>query len=167
MVKMGDDLCRVTFWCEQCQPLQIDQSSSEPLRPLPPQNAFQKMKLAQQSTAATKKPKPQPALGSVSSGGGCPQHGTRSYRIKRVRHKEQNKHRLFATCGVPGCPYFAWADTHLPNCRKCRKKIILRVSKKEQSSGRWFLSCSSCSGTFAWATPEQLTPLGRFLTPLL
>lgn len=153
MVKLGNDLSRVTFWCDQCQPLRSTASSNQP--PLSLQRTNNQLSNSNSRTT-------QPAHTLA-----CPQHGARSFCIRRVRHKEHNKNRLFGTCKTKGCPYFAWADTHFPSCNKCRKKTILRVSKKEHSGGRWFLSCSSCSGTFAWATPQQLAPLGKFLTPLL
>jgi formamidopyrimidine-DNA glycosylase len=89
---------------------------------------------------------------------------------------------------APGsCAHFAWADSHFPLC-KCAEPpscsvgpremgaaaqrgaplARLRVSKKEASGGRWFFGCGqrSCD-FFAWASPAQLAPLGKSLTPLL
>ena len=179
MVKLGHDLKRVTFWCDLCQPrdpsssatrkrplTEISQpvyaSSSKHPRQQPPASTFQQQEQHQ--------PPQQYGNTRNNQGACCPQHGERSFCVKRVRHKEVNKHRLFGSCRHKACPYFVWMDTHFPNCPSCHKKTILRVSKKEQSSGRWFFSCSSTTckkGMFAWATPPQLEPLGRFLTPLL
>ena len=119
----------------------------------------------------------------------CPQHGSKRLLLRRVRNKSSpNLHRLFRTCGVRGCQYFCWADSHFPKC-KCRPcgsgstKAVLKVSKTERTGGQWFLSCaiSSSSGNsggtgrpknskgcsfFQWATPEQLAPISNDLSPL-
>jgi hypothetical protein len=112
--------------------------------------------------------------------------------LRRVRNKSSsNLHRLFWTCGVRGCMYFSWADSHFPSCgcvSRGTKRVVLRVSKTERTGGRWFLSCpanassntrSSSSSVsrpesmssggcsfFQWATPDQLAPFGDDLSPL-
>jgi formamidopyrimidine-DNA glycosylase len=176
MGKLGNDLSRVTFWCERCQPLSntppsheggatvasLFSSKKRSLLHLTNHTSRDGRKALKQLKSETKAaPTPRYA---------CPQHGTRSFCIRRVRHKEENRNRLFGTCKVSGCPYFAWVDTHFPTCPSCQKRAILRVSKTERSGGRWFFSCTAkfCkSNMFAWATPQQLEPLGAFLTPLL
>jgi len=51
-----------------------------------------------------------------------PKHGDRQVILRRVRKRKVETHaRIFAVCKVPVCPYFSWADHHLPNC-SCRKK---------------------------------------------
>ena len=52
----------------------------------------------------------------------CPKNGDRQVILRRVRKRKVETHaRIFAVCKVPACPYFSWADHHLPNC-SCRKK---------------------------------------------
>jgi formamidopyrimidine-DNA glycosylase len=158
MVKLGNDLSRVTFWCVMCQPLSVNQETSEQNRP--------------QVSLATKD-----ASYALNCTPCCPQHGSASLLLRRVRKVDSsNRNRLFRICKVGSCPYFSWADTHLPSCR-CQQKAILRVSKTERTGGRWFLSCRNgakqhppsnqgCS-FFSWADPSHLKSLGRSLTPLL
>ena len=184
MVKLGiESLSRVTFWCDICQPLMIGKStvnSSNILvgatkkRPLTSIHQSTILVVDNNNTTANNKVVKRNNDGKQTSStrttkNACPQHGPTTFLIRRVRHKEANRNRLFGTCRVKGCPYFVWADNHFPNCTTCRGKTILRVSKTEHSGGRWFFSCSTktCKGMFAWATPEQLEPLGTCLTPLL
>lgn len=208
MVKLGNDLSRVTFWCESCQPfhpaatigetplsqesLHVPSASGRPVLVESDKNKNSNPRISANNPLS---PLLQPTNKKITtnqhfcstSKHACPQHGGRSFSIRRVRHKEHNKHRLFGTCRIPGCQFFVWADGHLPTCPTCHRKCILRVSKTERTSGRWFLSCSStsstsssgrtpnsnttttksCKGLFAWATPQHLEPLGKFLTPLL
>ena len=187
MVKLGNDLRRVTFWCESCQPFQPGEvSSSSTGRSVLSASSRHNHNNPHNDTNPSHpiNKNVHPAMNTTIINA-CPQHGTRSFRIQRVRHKVQNKYRLFGSCRVPGCPYFAWADAHLPTCPTCHQKSILRVSKTERSSGRWFLSCPksdsnapgahkdtnqrgpACKGMFVWATQQHLEPLGKFLTPLL
>lgn len=185
MVKLGNDLSRVTFWCESCQPLQPGDASSTAGRGVLTASStrYNHNNPHKDANPSSSQNKNIHSAMSTAIKNACPQHGARCFRIQRVRHKEQNKHRLFGSCRVPGCPYFAWADAHLPTCPTCHQKCILRVSKTERSSGRWFLSCPksdsnatgkginqrgpACKGMFAWATQQHLEPLGKFLTPLL
>jgi len=153
MVKLGNDLKRVTFWCNVCQPGSATTLKScvvQKLRPLHFDEA-------------------------------CPTHGTNGLRLKRVRKGDSNNTlRLFRTCSLPKCPYFEWADRHFPQCH-CRVISILRVSKTMNSGGKWFFSCHKSNdprtkniktkqqgcGYFEWASPQHLAPFGKCLTPLL
>lgn len=171
MAKMGQDLSRITFWCEPCcdtgaRALGTNKRPADHFSSVPPTVATKKAR--QEEPKAPFKP----AQEDRPQQGCCPQHGTRWVRLRRVRKVGPTQHRLFYTCQQPHgpqCPYFAWADAHLPNCHSCHQKTRLRVSKKEHSGGQWFLSCGgvTCSKYFAWATPAQLQPLGNRLTPLL
>ena len=159
MVKMGNDLKRVTFWCNRCQPASDVMAHRE--------NNMAAINKKRTSTSDTVLDNPLKEHRQHC----CPQHGIHSVSIKRVRKspKPENRNRLFACCNVKGCPFFVWADAHLPSCRICKRRSIMRVSKKEISGGRWFLTCpnQSCPGFFAWATPDQLIPFGKHLAPLL
>ena len=186
MVKLGNDLSRVTFWCELCQPFNINtiMSSKACEAPTTAEVPTTEISIAgkralsdipvntglfQREPKQQKLQVSQDKIKQTTIKNACPQHGERTFCIRRVRHKEETRHRLFGTCRIQGCPFFSWMDSHFPNCPQCRRKTVLRVSKKEQSSGRWFLSCNNtrCKGTFAWATPQQLESFGKFLTPLL
>lgn len=151
MQKLGNDLSRVTFWCEACQPpLTIcghKRNSASVQSALVPPPA---KKVARNNN--------KPLVGV------CPQHGSHSVQLKRVRKDGTNKNRLFYACKAMTCQYFAWADGQFPTC--CGRKTLLRVSKTQHSGGKWFLSCRDCS-YFAWASPQHLEPLQTLLTPLL
>lgn len=175
MVKMGNDLRRVTFWCESCQP-----------HPSPTSNGM----LVDSNTTDRNNSKslncqPQTLHRPHPS---CPQHGPKRVILRRVRnHASANRNRLFRACAVKGCPYFSWADSHFPNCHCGTMKAILKASKTERTGGRWFLSCANAAfatrtsgsgyGTsknnnrkecsfFQWATDCQLAPLLKDLSPL-
>ena len=157
-------MSRTTFWCHVCQPFQ-------------PSN-----------TTATSRESGVPLMSSMNEGNNeirtacrpqaqCPQHGTKSLKLCRVRKSGQNTLRIFATCKFKGCQYFNWADNYFPNC-KCNTKTILRVSKTSQSGGKWFLCCANGDktkgsnnangcGHFEWATEKHLSHIQSLLTPLL
>jgi len=155
-------MSRVTFWCTVCQPMNISSGTTNSLSAIDNGNAPNSA-----SMTTNNRPRPQ-----------CPQHGTRSMKLCRVRKGTQNTLRIFFTCKIRGCQYFEWADTTFSNC-KCGKKAILRVSKTERSGGRWFLCCASGDkstkggsnqngcGHFEWAKDDQLAPIRSLLTPLL
>ena len=163
MVKMGKDLSRVTFWCEKCQPF----AGMDVAKP--------RTRVLQNKTSinvTVPEVHAPPVLTSC-----CPQHGSKTVVLRRVRKAASpNINRLFRTCKVQGCPYFSWADSHLPLCG-CHIKTILRVSKTERTGGRWFLSCAAASSRshksqksngcafFQWVTPGQMAPL-QGLSPL-
>ena len=149
MVKIGNDLRRVTFWCESCQPF----SSSKIWTLNRPSEANKKVQVGTDRYPNNKSC--------------CPQHGERPVVLRRVRKADSmNRLRLFYTCKHRGCPYFEWADGHLPLCR-CKKKSLLLISKTERTGGRWFLACpKSRCGHFAWATTSQIIAFGPQLTPL-
>jgi formamidopyrimidine-DNA glycosylase len=150
--KMGTDLSRTTFWCEHCQPLiQADTKSLSTTTTLP--TYPETTKVTDISSASSRLLH-------------CPQHGTQTVRLKRVRKQSSpNVGRIFVSCSR--CPaFFQWADRHL-TCVKCSKvHRILRISKTAHSGGKWFLSCPSCQ-SFSWAQPADLKPLQDKLTPLL
>jgi len=147
-------LSRVTFWCKDCQPSITAEYEPNVHRP--------KRKIDSSSFVVLS----------------CPQHGMTNIKLRRVR-KEKNRDRLFAICSAPQCPYFKWADQHLPFC-KCGEKVIMRISKTSNSGGKWFLCCSrnGIKGNntispklgcdyFSWVTGPQKLPFGKLLTPLL
>lgn len=149
MAKLGNDLSRTTFWCPACQPHDTVVVAGQ----------------KRNATCAIETPAPKVARrATLNPIGACPQHGVRSIQMKRVRKAGRNQNRLFYGCKQKSCPYFAWADVHLRTC--CGRKVLLRVSKTERTGGKWFTSCPSCS-FFAWATPQQLAPIQKHLTPLL
>jgi formamidopyrimidine-DNA glycosylase len=163
MVKMGNDLRRVTFWCPQCQPLAM---------PLEPNFVLQKRSRENIPQVDMPPPKRPATVAEPTVIAACPQHGSKTLQLKRVRKQDStNRNRLFHSCRNSACQFFSWADPHFPSC-KCGKKSILRVSKTEKTGGRWFLSCpvdqkgAGC-GFFSWAKPEQLLVFGKHLTPLL
>jgi formamidopyrimidine-DNA glycosylase len=157
MVKMGNDLRRVTFWCERCQPLAVARSASTPRNDTS----------TKQESAANNNDNnysnsnininnnipEQPTMAALHPRRCCPQHGSKRVFLRRVRNKSSpNLHRLFRTCGVRGCQYFSWADTHLPSCGchprgSSSSKTVLKVSKTERTGGRWFLSCAATNGS--------------------
>jgi len=147
-------MSRTTFWCTSCQP---------PVTTAAASSGSQGTILARNPTLSNRI-QPQ-----------CPQHGLRTTKLSRVRKDGTNKLRIFFSCKIQGCQYFHWADTCFPNC-SCGKNTVLRISKTEQSGGRWFLCCggngrnnnsgNGC-GHFAWATADHLAPLSSCLAPLL
>eukprot|EP00592_Proboscia_alata_P022445 CAMPEP_0194418726 /NCGR_PEP_ID=MMETSP0176-20130528/17906_1 /TAXON_ID=216777 /ORGANISM="Proboscia alata, Strain PI-D3" /LENGTH=318 /DNA_ID=CAMNT_0039225383 /DNA_START=333 /DNA_END=1289 /DNA_ORIENTATION=+ len=174
MQKMGDvSMSRVTFWCERCQPFStttnVSVSSNPHKRKVPPAD-------------------------TSSASYGCPKHGTQTVKLCRVKKEySPNKLRLFYTCRVSKCQFFAWGDGHFPQCT-CKKRTILRVSKTAQSGGKWFFCCAKSGwngkgnetpaqgqnpyhkggtnsnkgcGHFSWAESNHLAPLASFLNPLL
>ena len=159
MVKIGNDLRRVTFWCESCQPFS-------------PLTKIIRLTATRSLTTSTNKNEinaeanntggPQSSISRC-----CPQHGEAATLLRRVRKTDSsNRQRLFYTCKRRGCPYFQWADGHLPKCR-CKKKCLMLISKTERTGGRWFLACpNSVCGHFAWATTFQIIKFGPQLTPL-
>jgi formamidopyrimidine-DNA glycosylase len=145
MVKLGNDLRRVTFWCDKCQPFSPESSSQ----------------LNQPSTLSGWTTKEHRNIG-------CPQHGEAALLLRRVRKTSSiHRQRLFYTCKCRhGCQYFQWADGHLPSCR-CGKKCCMLISKTERTGGRWFLACTqNACGHFAWATTAHIIAFGQQLTPL-
>ena len=163
-------MSRVTFWCTVCQPCQPlnassvgeNGGSSMLMRTVNSGNACGNAN--PQMNTTTSRPQMQ-----------CPQHGTKSLKLCRVRKGNQNTLRIFFTCKFKGCQYFAWADNQFSNC-KCGKKAVLRVSKTERSGGKWFLCCASgdksnnksnACGHFEWANETHLAPIRSLLTPLL
>jgi formamidopyrimidine-DNA glycosylase len=151
MAKLGNDLSRVTFWCDACQPLSHSGQKRH-------------ASLVDRSILINVPPAANMARVPLNPIGVCPQHGAHTVQVKRVRKTGANQNRLFFRCKNRACPYFLWADSHLKTC--CGRKVLLRISKTERSGGRWFLSCQQCS-FFAWATPQQLQPIQQHLTPLL
>ena len=170
-------MSRVTFWCTHCQPASSSASASNH-NPLS----------VQPSTTNKENPTHQPSVQPATSinpaapnhathpSVQCPQHGTKSIKLCRVRNSsKQNTLRIFFTCKSRGCQFFSWADKQFPQC-KCNSKTVLRVSKTANSGGRWFLCCAKGDrsarssvgcGHFEWAKTEYLAPLGSFLSPLL
>lgn len=175
MEKLGKYLSRVTFWCENCQPFALPAATST--KTPPSSTASSPCTLHQGIPNNSGRIFSTPLLSS------CPQHGSKTILLRRSRKVgSSNIYRLFRSCKVQGCQFFAWADSHLPSCYCPHKKAILRVSKTERTGGRWFLSCAtaashrgsrsssktpnnSCS-FFQWATPSQLAPFGDNLSPL-
>ena len=173
MVKLGQDLSRVTFWCDRCQPLTIAnirrQTTTTTTATTTPKRCHDKLKshsskenldqdrsrfkIHKHENQRQTNQNHQVQVLSTAIGREticCPQHGSRMTRVKRVRHSSNlsNRNRLFGTCVIKGCPYFTWADTNFPSCRNCKSRTILRVSKTEKSGGRWFFSCAAvgCGG---------------------
>lgn len=173
-------MSRVTFWCFVCQPAKMHNNTAD--RTVSNQvttsnnneNAMQQhaqVAAASCSTAAIQ----QQQLNETSLIVQCPQHGTKSIKLCRVRNStKQSNLRIFFTCKCRGCNFFSWADNKFPSC-KCGPKAALRVSKTATSGGCWFLCCAKADrksgnngcGHFEWAKPEQLAALGQYLTPLL
>lgn len=165
MQKIGGEgstfMSRVTFWCTVCQPsTAFDHNPSTN----DAENAGASRNASINATRA-----------EIRQHARCPQHGTKSIKLCRVRNGGRNTLRVFFTCKLKGCQFFSWADGPFGNCR-CGKKAILRVSKTEHSGGKWFLCCASGDksskgsngcGHFEWANDNHLAPLRSFLTPLL
>ena len=101
----------------------------------------------------------------------CMQHGTRQIVLRRVRKAGPNEGRLFYSCGAQGCSLFKWADEGFPHCGCPNAPLAgLRVSKTQQSGGRWFFGCrrdakARCAH-FAWAPPDVPQRFGGLLSPL-
>lgn len=159
-------MSRVTFWCTACQPF----------NPTSQGNNNNNNGTMSSSTAAGSQGTilgRNPTLSNRSQPQ-CPQHGLRATKLSRVRKEGANTLRIFFTCKMKSCQYFHWADGPFPSCT-CGKKTILRISKTENSGGRWFLCCAGGGrgrnnngcGHFAWATDDHLAPLSSLLTPLL
>mmetsp|Transcript_42040 Transcript_42040/g.48597 ORF Transcript_42040/g.48597 Transcript_42040/m.48597 type:complete len:449 (+) Transcript_42040:65-1411(+) len=184
MVKMGTDLSRVTFWCDNCQPF-VTGATGTTLRIPNKENITSRDEFKKDFIINKKIPIRIEEQKRIPVR--CPQHGLKTVLLRRVRKIGPNLHRLFRTCRVPGCQYFSfsWADKHLPYCRSCRCQTVLRVSKTDRTGGRWFLSCSNGSRSslkksnykegsntsqacsfFQWATPTQLAPFADGLSPL-
>eukprot|EP00553_Chaetoceros_curvisetus_P009093 CAMPEP_0204635466 /NCGR_PEP_ID=MMETSP0717-20131115/31500_1 /ASSEMBLY_ACC=CAM_ASM_000666 /TAXON_ID=230516 /ORGANISM="Chaetoceros curvisetus" /LENGTH=242 /DNA_ID=CAMNT_0051654213 /DNA_START=80 /DNA_END=805 /DNA_ORIENTATION=+ len=125
----------------------------------------------------------------------CPTHGPSHIILRRCKKRGTvNEDRIFYTCTAKDkdscsssnfnsssgtsrtrtrtrnnkkkktCHYFAWADTSFPKCH-CGKRVTMRVSKTEQSGGKWFFFCSNrkrkgsgsngCGcGYFQWVDPQ-------------
>ncbi len=173
---------RTTFWCTKCQrmdgyPNQSIDHSSAP------------------SSASASRPSSSPSLqertmvsninlstsASARTCKVCPTHGPKNIILRRCKKRGTvNEDRIFYTCkardrGRKSCNYFSWADTTFPKC-KCGKKVIMRVSKTEQSGGKWFFFCANRKsgsrsnngcGYFQWVDPQTLQRFGNLLTPLL
>lgn len=109
MVKMGNDLRRVTFWCPQCQPFAATM-------PLEPNYVLQKRPrefIPQVDIPPFKRPA---NLAEPTVTAGCPQHGSNTLQLKRVRKQDsKNRNRLFHSCRNNGCQFFSWADSHFPS----------------------------------------------------
>jgi len=97
-----------------------------------------------------------------------------SVSLKRVRKGGPNCNRLFYSCPAKGCQMlFKWADENFPRCG-CGKPSILKVSKTQESGGRWFFSCGAAAGGnkekgcnhFVWANDSEIQPLKSLLRPL-
>jgi len=174
MVKMGKDLSRVTFWCENCQPFAVAVDVDVAVAAATKSSPVVSYTLQSKNFCDAKSKKVQQTQTPPVFSSCCPQHGPKPILLRRVRKTgSSNLHRLFRTCKIRNCPYFAWADSHLPSCG-CRRKTVLRVSKTERTGGRWFLSCAAsnqglkpnaCS-FFQWATPSQMAPFADDLSPL-
>ena len=162
MVKMGNDLRRVTFWCERCQPLAVARLASTWTSTLCNDASIKQESPANNSNINgndndnsndNNSILEQPTMAAFHPRHCCPQHGFKRVVLRRVRNKSSpNLHRLFRTCGIRGCQYFSWADTHLPSCRcqprgNLSNKTVLKVSKTERTGGRWFLSCPATNGS--------------------
>eukprot|EP00571_Detonula_confervacea_P005712 CAMPEP_0172325546 /NCGR_PEP_ID=MMETSP1058-20130122/54332_1 /TAXON_ID=83371 /ORGANISM="Detonula confervacea, Strain CCMP 353" /LENGTH=446 /DNA_ID=CAMNT_0013042125 /DNA_START=47 /DNA_END=1384 /DNA_ORIENTATION=- len=127
-------MSRVTFWCTVCQPRNASGEDDGLLKiPSDPSNLGNMIGEGNSSSKAAKTTDRPTAQ--------CPQHGLKSLKLCRVRKGNQNTLRIFFTCKLKGCQYFAWADNQFSNCR-CGKKAVLRVSKTERSGGKWFLCCA-------------------------
>ncbi len=140
---------RTTFWCIRCQPMMIKPNGHSD------SNQSQNQSTNMVSTTTS--------LQRV-----CPTHGPDPLVLRRVR-KGVNTSRIFHTCKVKNCNYFAWADTYFPSC-KCKKRTTLFISKTEKTGGKWFFTCSNKGkrcGYFSWAKTTDLEKLGGTLHPLL
>lgn len=169
MMKLGNDLSRVTFWCSNCQPFLPHMADQEHINMNnQAQTHLQNVTQTFQNSFGGNIDVVQQNMASVSCNK-CPQHGGESLLLRQVRKADScNKHRLIRLCKVPTCQFFSWADMHLPMC-SCQHRAILRISKTERSGGRWFLSCGTkqkCN-FFSWAEATHLKHFGRSLTPLL
>lgn len=102
----------------------------------------------------------------------CVLHGAGKVALRRVRKAGPNQGRLFYSCRGHGCELFKWADADFfPRCACPDAPIAgLRVSKKQDTGGRWFFGCrrdakARCEH-FAWAPANVATRLGGLLNPL-
>mmetsp|Transcript_23369 Transcript_23369/g.29466 ORF Transcript_23369/g.29466 Transcript_23369/m.29466 type:complete len:429 (+) Transcript_23369:3-1289(+) len=151
---------RTTFWCSICQPFQRNVEINEGQSESPSQVNHNTNNNNQQPIMPNIK-----ALRKV-----CPCHGPDTLVLRRARNGA-NASRIFYSCRVKNCTFFAWADRFFPLCN-CRERSVLLVSKTERTGGRFFFSCRNekrgekC-GYFAWAQQKDLERLGDRLTPLL
>lgn len=101
----------------------------------------------------------------------CMLHGPGQISLRRVRNAGPNDGRLFYSCRGKGCNLFEWADKDFPRC-VCPEPSTagLRVSKRQDSGGRWFFGCRRDAKTrckhFAWAGADVLQRFGGLLHPL-
>lgn len=159
----SNGMSRVTFWCTACQPFNPTSQGNNNNRAMSSSTAGSQGTILDRNPTLSNRSQPQ-----------CPQHGLRATKLSRVRKEGANTLRIFFTCKMKSCQYFHWADGPFPSC-SCGKKAILRISKTENSGGRWFLCCAGGGrgrnnngcGHFAWATDDHLAPLSTLLTPLL
>ena len=149
---------RTTFWCIQCQPLQL---------PTRDDNLYPNLPSGEKITTRTNHQ--QQVISKINSAQRvCPTHGPDKLVLRRAR-KGLNTSRIFLCCKATHCNYFMWADTHFPKC-SCKKRAILLISKTERSGGKWFFACNNKESKckyFAWAQQKDLASLGNTLTPLL
>ena len=101
----------------------------------------------------------------------CMLHGARQVALRRVRKAGPNEGRLFYSCRGQGCSLFKWADDTFPTCACPEAPLAgLRVSKTQQSGGRWFFGCrrgaSGRCAHFAWAPSDVAQQFGGLLNPL-
>ena len=64
--------------------------------------------------------------------------------------------RLFWTCPIRKCSFFAWADTKFPLCNHQQKSILRRVLKPGENNSKFFFCCgkepSMQCKFFEWVT---------------
>ena len=123
------------------------------------------------AASAAPAPASAPASAAASTRPRCKLHGDRLVTLRRVRKAGANEGRLFYSCGGKGCELFKWADEGFPRCACAHAPIAgLRVSKQQQSGGRWFFGCRSGAKTrcahFAWAPPDVAQGFDGLLRPL-
>ena len=127
---------------------------------------------ASESTSAAASTPPCATALSVSAARPlCRQHGRRLLALRRVRKAGSNQGRLFYACRGRGCELFEWADRAFPRCTCSDGPLAgLRVSKTQESGGRWFFGCRRSAvercGHFAWAPADVAQRLGGLLNPL-
>lgn len=133
--------------------------------------------LASVTARAALAPAPAPAsvtARAASTRPRCALHGARHITLRRVRKAGANQGRLFYSCRCQGCSeVFVWADEAFPRCACANASpplAGLRVSKQQQSGGRWFFGCRRDASTrcayFAWAPPEVAQGFDGLLSPL-
>lgn len=163
MQKFGETgLPRVTFWCLSCQPPDAPKEWNHDVQE--DDGVVLPVDVAPSPPPPPKKPHREEPLPAAF----CPEHGP-SLTLRRVQKSTANQYRIFYTCNKRNCSFFAWADRHLPRC-KCKRVAMLRISKTEQTGGKWFIACSKGKpgcGYFQWADEKVLAPLKTRLRPLL